>query len=169
MSARGGASGSPCGGGTFCTSSSRTSSTPSPVLPEIRLMVSGGSPSSSETSSATRSGSAPGRSILFRQGISSSPASTARYVFATVWASTPCEASTTSSAPSHAARLGLDRDPALALEVHRVEHLRAHRPRVDRVRHLEDAIGQRRLPVVDVGDDREVADVVLRGHGRQRR
>ena len=78
MSARGGASGSPDGGGTFWMSSSSTSSTPSPVLPEMRLMASAGSPSSSETSAATRSGSAPGRSILFRHGISSSPASTAR-------------------------------------------------------------------------------------------
>jgi membrane protein YdbS with pleckstrin-like domain len=31
--------------------------------------------------------------------------------------------------------------------------------RVDRAGDLEDAIGQRRLPMVDVGDDREVADV----------
>ena len=61
--------------------------------------------------------------------------------------------------------LRLDRDPALALEVHRVEHLRAHRARVDGLRHLEDAIGQRRLAVVDVGDDREVADVCLVSHG----
>ena len=66
-------------------------------------------------------------------------------------------------------RLRLDRDPALALEVHRVEHLRAHRARVDGLRHLEDAIGQRRLPVVDVGDDREVADVCLVGHGARYR
>ena len=36
-------------------------------------------------------------------GMSSSPASIARYVLATVCASTPWEASTTSSAPSHAA------------------------------------------------------------------
>ena len=50
MSARGGASGSPDGGGTFWMSSSSTSSTPSPVLPEMRRMVSAGSPSSSETS-----------------------------------------------------------------------------------------------------------------------
>ena len=60
--------------------------------------------------------------------------------------------------------LGLDRDAALALEVHGVEHLGAHRPRVDGLRHLEDAVGERRLPVVDVGDDREVADVCLVGH-----
>jgi hypothetical protein len=31
------------------------------------------------------------------------------------------------------------------------------------VSQLEDAIGQRRLAVVDVGDDREVADVSLVG------
>ena len=64
----------------------------------------------------------------------------------------------------HPHRLRLDRDPALALEVHRVEHLGAHRARVDRVGQLEDAVGQRRLAVVDVGDDREVADVGLVSH-----
>jgi hypothetical protein len=31
---------------------------------------------------------------------------------------------------------------------------------------LEQAVGQRRLPVVDVGDDREVADVLVRGSHR---
>ena len=65
----------------------------------------------------------------------------------------------------HAHRLGLDRDPALALELHRVEQLSAHRAGVDGVGQLEDAVGQRRLAVVDVGDDREVADVGLVGHG----
>ena len=62
-------------------------------------------------------------------------------------------------------RLGLDRDPALALEVHRIEHLGAHRARVDGLRHLQDAIGERRLAVVDVRDDREIPDVRLIGHG----
>ena len=70
MSARGGASGSPLGGGTRAISSSRTSVTPSPVLALIRRTSSAGSPSSSA--------SAPGRSTLFRHGISSSPDSTAR-------------------------------------------------------------------------------------------
>ena len=51
------------------------------------------------------SGSAPGRSILFSTGTISSPASTARWALARVWASTPCDASTTSSAPWQAARL----------------------------------------------------------------
>ena len=78
MSARGGASGSPLGGGTRAISSSSTAVTPSPVLALIRRTESAGSPSRSATSSATRSGSAPGRSTLFRHGISSRPDSTAR-------------------------------------------------------------------------------------------
>ncbi len=61
----------------------------------------------------------------------------------------------------HAHRLRLDRDPALALEVHRVEQLRPHLARRHRVGQLEDAVRQRRLAVVDVRDDREVADVRL--------
>src|SRR5206468_7840150 len=64
--------------------------------------------------------------------------------------------------PVHADGLGLDRDPALALEIHRVEHLLAHLPLRHGVRQLEDAVGERRLAVVDVRDDREVADAVLR-------
>ncbi len=63
--------------------------------------------------------------------------------------------------PVHPDRLGLDRDPALALEVHGVENLRAHVAPGDRAGHLEDAIRERRLAVVDVRDDREVADAVL--------
>ena len=63
--------------------------------------------------------------------------------------------------PRDAHGLRLDRDPALALEVHRVEHLRAHLALRDGVRQLEDAVGERRLAVVDVRDDREVADVAL--------
>ena len=60
--------------------------------------------------------------------------------------------------PGDADGLRLDRDPALPLELHRVEQLLAHLAAGDGVRQLEDAIGERRLPVVDVGDDREVAD-----------
>ena len=63
--------------------------------------------------------------------------------------------------PLDADRLRLDRDAALALEIHRVEHLLAHVTTGDGVRELEDAIGQRRFPMVDMGDDREVADAVL--------
>ena len=78
ISARGGASGSPDGGGTRCTINSSSSLTPSPVLAEIRRITSGSSPISSAISSPTRSGSAPGRSTLFMVGISSSPESIAR-------------------------------------------------------------------------------------------
>ncbi len=63
---------------------------------------------------------------------------------------------------------GLDRDPLLALEVHRVEDLAVHLPRVDGVGELEQAVRQGRLAVVDVGDDGEVAqatDCIMRLSG----
>ena len=60
-------------------------------------------------------------------------------------------------------RAGLDRDALLALEVHRVEDLARHLARVDGVRQLEDPVRERGLAVVDVGDDREVAQAGLRG------
>ena len=61
--------------------------------------------------------------------------------------------------------LGLDGDTTLALQVHAVEHLLAHLPLLHGVRDLEDAIGQGRLPVVDVRDYGEVADVLETCHG----
>ena len=54
--------------------------------------------------------------------------------------------------------LGLDGDAPLPLDVHGVEVLLAHEPGVDRAGDLEDAVRQRRLAVVDVADDGEVAD-----------
>ena len=56
--------------------------------------------------------------------------------------------------------LRLDRDPPLPLDVHRVEVLLSHEPGVDGARQLQDAVRQRRLAMVDVADDREVADPV---------
>ena len=60
--------------------------------------------------------------------------------------------------------LRLDGDAALALDVHAVEVLVA----LFAVRHqpgdFEDAVGKRRFPVVDVGDDAEIADMFLYGH-----
>ena len=56
--------------------------------------------------------------------------------------------------------LGLDRDAAFALQIHRVEVLRAHVAGLDGTGDLEDAIGQRRLAMVDVRDDREVPDAI---------
>ena len=56
--------------------------------------------------------------------------------------------------------MGLDRDAALALEIHRVERLLLELTLRYRVRELEDAVRERRLAVVDVRDDAEVAYVV---------
>jgi hypothetical protein len=55
----------------------------------------------------------------------------------------------------------LDRDPALALEIHRIEHLGFHLALLERAGHLEETVRQRRLAVIDVGDDREVAYELL--------
>jgi hypothetical protein len=54
---------------------------------------------------------------------------------------------------------GLDRDAALALELQRVEHLVPLLAFRHALGELQDAVGEGRLAVVDVGDDREVADL----------
>ena len=105
MSARKGASASPLGAGMPYTTASRRSCTPSPVLPLASTASSAGSASPSSISALTRSGSAAGRSILLMSGTISKSAFIASIAFATVWASTPCVASTTRTAPSHAAKL----------------------------------------------------------------
>ena len=56
--------------------------------------------------------------------------------------------------------LGLDRDAALALDIHRIEHLLFHVARGHRSRLLDQPVGERRLAMVDVGDNREIADVI---------
>ncbi len=61
-------------------------------------------------------------------------------------------------------RARLDRDSALALEVHRIEELilgLAHRERAGA---LEDSIGQRGLAVIDMRDDRKIANRGGFGH-----
>src|SRR5207253_5416498 len=55
-------------------------------------------------------------------------------------------------------RVGLDRDAALALEVHRVQHLVDGLLGVHGAGEREEAVRQRRLAVIDVGNDGEVAD-----------
>ena len=62
-------------------------------------------------------------------------------------------------------RLRLDRDPALALEVHRVQHLGLHLPVGEAAASLDEAVRERRLAVVDVRDDGKVADQVQGGSG----
>ena len=56
--------------------------------------------------------------------------------------------------------LGLDGDAALALQVHRIEHLRVHLALAERAGQLQQAVGQRGFAVVDVRDDAEIADVL---------
>jgi len=60
--------------------------------------------------------------------------------------------------------LGLDGDPPLPLNIHGVEVLLSHLPRIDRPSDLQDPVGERGLAMVDVADDGEVADV-LNGDG----
>ena len=62
--------------------------------------------------------------------------------------------------------VGLDGDAALALEVHGVEHLVLALAQAQSAGELEQAVGQRGLAVVNVGDDGEVADARGLGHGR---
>ena len=66
-----GALGSPSGAGIFATISSNTSSIPTPVLAEQRTESIASMPTMSSISSATRSGSAAGKSILFKIGTTS--------------------------------------------------------------------------------------------------
>ena len=64
--------------------------------------------------------------------------------------------------PRKAHVLRLDGDPALPLDVHPVEVLGPHRPRVDHAGELQHPIGQGGLAVVDVRDDAEVPDQLRR-------
>ena len=133
--------------------------------------------------------SACGRSILFAAGTISRPPSIARYAFASVCASMPWAASTTRSAPSHACRdrdlVGevhmtghVDEVELVARQITRTAWALIVIPRsrsssiesrsCSRITlahgfavQLEDAIGERRLAVVDVRDDHEVANAVL--------
>ena len=57
----------------------------------------------------------------------------------------------------HAHGMGLDGDAALALQVHVVQDLGLHLAAGDRAGQFQQTVAQRRLAVVDVGDDGEVA------------
>ncbi len=56
----------------------------------------------------------------------------------------------------HGDGMGLDGDPALALEVHGVEELVLLLALRDGLGELQETIRERGLPVIDVGDDGEV-------------
>ena len=65
--------------------------------------------------------------------------------------------------------LGLDGDAALALELHIVEHLLFHLTVGQAAGLLDEPVGERRLAVIDMGDDREISDFTgVYGHGRRR-
>ena len=61
--------------------------------------------------------------------------------------------------------MGLDGDPALTLEVHGVQYLGLHFAGSQATAHLDETIGQRRLAMVNVGDDGEIADMTQITHG----
>ena len=65
----------------------------------------------------------------------------------------------------HGDRVRLDRDAAFALQVHGVEVLVLRLAVRDRPRHSKP-VGKRGLPVVDVGDDAEIAGKFEVGHRR---
>ncbi len=58
--------------------------------------------------------------------------------------------------------LRLDRDTALALDVHRVQHLLLHFTLGQAFAGLYQAIGQGRLAMIDMGNNRKIANVFHR-------
>ena len=56
--------------------------------------------------------------------------------------------------------MALDGDSALAFEIHIVEHLGLHVFGGDRLGVFEQSISECTLPMVDVGDDAEVAYMI---------
>ena len=53
--------------------------------------------------------------------------------------------------------LRLDGNTPLALEFHRIEHLRFHFAFTQASTDLDEAVRERRLAMVDMGDDRKIA------------
>ena len=62
----------------------------------------------------------------------------------------------------------LDGDAAFLFQLHVVENLIFHDARFDRTALFDQAVGKRRLSVVDVGDDGEVANSALFCHSVSR-
>ena len=69
------------------------------------------------------------------------------------------------AAISEAHGLRLDRDATLALELHRIQHLAGHLALLQTAAALDQPVGEGRFAVIDVGDDRDVADACEVGHG----
>lgn len=62
------------------------------------------------------------------------------------------------SLPLHTHRSELDRDTALALEIHGVELLLLHLTFLYRSSDFHETVSEGRLAMVDMGDDTEVSD-----------
>ena len=56
--------------------------------------------------------------------------------------------------------LGLDRNSPLALEIHRIQNLLGHLAIRQSTTPLYETIGKRRLAVIDVSNDRKIADML---------
>src|SRR5580704_16044562 len=54
--------------------------------------------------------------------------------------------------------LSLNRNPALALQIHRVEHLRLHLPLRKRPSKLQQTVRKRRFPMVNMRDNAKISD-----------
>ena len=57
-------------------------------------------------------------------------------------------------------RLGFDRDAALTLEIHRVEHLALHLTVREAAAAFDQTVGQRRFAVVDMGNNGKITDIL---------
>ncbi len=55
-------------------------------------------------------------------------------------------------------RLRLDGDAALALDIHRIEHLRTHLALAEGAANFDQTVGEGRFAVINMGDDGKVAD-----------
>lgn len=60
--------------------------------------------------------------------------------------------------------MGLDGDAALTLQVHGIEDLGLHLARSQATAHLDETVSQRRLAVVNVGNDGKIADMTQVTH-----
>ena len=58
----------------------------------------------------------------------------------------------------HGDGMGFDGDASFPFEIHGIEDLRLHIARGNGMRELQEAIGDCRLAMVDVGNDRKIAD-----------
>ena len=57
-------------------------------------------------------------------------------------------------------RLCLDGNPAFAFQVHRIQHLLRHLTFGQAATDLDEAVGNGRFTVIDMGDNGEVADIL---------